>query len=172
MGVKRQVVLKPRFFNVGGLKPSLLSPGFTLIELLIVIVIIAATAAVVAPNIGSGNQTATLNGAARELSSALRFARGHALSRHKESSLLLNLDDNSYKITGKDKLYKLSKDIEVTLEIAESELVNEKLGGFRFFADGSSTGGRITLEIAENKREIDVNWLTGQVEIDDGQEEE
>ena len=157
-------------FKAHAVKPAF-QRGFTLIELLIVIVIIAATAAIVAPNIGSGNQTATLKGAARELSSALRFARGYALSRHKESTLLLNLDDNTYKITGKEKLYKLSKDIEVTLEIAEAELINEKQGGFRFFADGSSTGGRITLEIAENKRQIDVNWLTGQVEIDDGQDE-
>lgn len=144
--------------------------GFTLIELLIVIVIIAVTAAVVAPNIGSGNQTATLNGAARELASGLRFARGHALSYRKESVLLLNLNDNTYKITDKNKVYKLSKDIEVTLDIAESQLIGEKQGGFRFFPDGSSTGGRITLEIAENKRQLDVNWLTGQVEIDDGQD--
>lgn len=144
--------------------------GFTLIELLIVIVIIAVTAAVVAPNIGSGNQTATLNGAARELASGLRFARGHALSYRKESVLLLNLNDNTYKITDKNQVYKLSKDIEVTLDIAESQLIGEKQGGFRFFPDGSSTGGRITLEIAENKRQLDVNWLTGQVEIDDGQD--
>lgn len=144
--------------------------GFTLIELLIVIVIIAVTAAVVAPNIGSGNQTATLNGAARELASGLRFARGHALSYRKESVLLLNLSDNTYKITDKNQVYKLSKDIEVTLDIAESQLIGEKQGGFRFFPDGSSTGGRITLEIAENKRQLDVNWLTGQVEIDDGQD--
>ena len=156
--------------DASGLKPVLLRRGFTLVELLIVIVVIAMTAAVVAPNIGSGNQTATLNGAARELASGLRFARGHALSYGKESILLLNLNDNTYKITDKNKLYKLSKDIEVTLEIAQSQRVNEKQGGFRFFPDGSSTGGRITLELAENKRQLDVNWLTGQVEIDDQQE--
>ena len=153
-----------------GLRPALLSQGFTLIELLIVIVVIAMTAAVVAPNIGSGNQTATLNSAARELASGLRFARGHALSYGKESILLLNLNDNTYKITDKSKQYKFSKDIEVTLDIAQSQLVNEKQGGFRFFPDGSSTGGRITLELAENKRQLDVNWLTGQVEIDDRKE--
>ena len=153
--------------GVGGLNSALLRQGFTLIELLIVIVIIAIGAAVVAPNIGTGNQTATLNAAARELASGLRFARGHALGHGKESILLLNLNDNTYKITDKNKLYKLSKEIEVTLEIAQSQMVDEKQGGFRFFPDGSSTGGRITLELAENKRQLDVNWLTGQVEIDD-----
>ena len=153
--------------GISGLKSALLTRGVTLIELLIVIVIIAISAAVVAPNIGSGNQTATLNGAARELASGLRFARGHALSHRKEIILLINLNDNSYKITDKNKQYKLSKKIEVTLEIAQSQMIDEKQGGFRFFPDGSSTGGRITLELAENKRQLDVNWLTGQVEIDD-----
>ncbi len=150
-----------------GLKSALQRNGFTLVELLIVIVIIAMGAAVVAPNIGSGNKTATLNGAARELASALRFARGHALSFGKESSLIINLNDNSYKITDRDKQYKLSKEIEVTLDIAQSQLIDQRQGGFRFFADGSSTGGRITLELAENKRQLDVNWLTGKVEIED-----
>ena len=141
--------------------------GFTLIELLIVIVIIAMAAAVAAPNIGSGNQTATLNAAARELSSALRFARGHALTHRKESRVLVNLEDNTYRITDRDKVFKLAKDIEVTLDVAESQIIAGQQGGIRFFPDGSSTGGRITLELVENKRQLDVNWLTGQVELNE-----
>lgn len=141
--------------------------GFTLIELLIVIVIIAVTAAVVAPNIGSGNQTATINGAAREIASALRFARGHALTHRKESVLMLNLEDNTYRLTDKDKIYKIAKEIAVSLDAAQSQVLDENHGGIRFFPDGSATGGRITLELGTNKRQLDVNWLTGQVEIED-----
>ncbi|NOQ64658.1 MAG: prepilin-type N-terminal cleavage/methylation domain-containing protein [Methyloprofundus sp.] len=145
--------------------------GFTLIELLIVIVVIAMTAAVVAPNIGSGNKTASLNAAAREIASGLRYTRGHALSYSKETTLLFNLEDNTYRITDKKKTYKIAKDIEVSLEIAESQQVDEAHGGIRFFPDGSSTGGRIILEIAENKHQLDVNWLTGHVDIYNDQEE-
>lgn len=141
--------------------------GFTLIELLLVIVIIALAAAVAVPNIGSGNQAASINGAAREMASALRFARGHALTHQKETVLLLNLEENSYQLTDKKKIYKIAKDIAVTLDAAQSQVVDENQGGIRFFPDGSSTGGRITLELAENKRQLDVNWLTGQVEIED-----
>ncbi|MDF1584267.1 MAG: GspH/FimT family pseudopilin [Methyloprofundus sp.] len=141
--------------------------GFTLIELLLVIVIIAISAALVGPNIGSGNQTAKLNSAARDIASALRFARGHALSRHKESTVLLNLQANTYQITDKQKVYRIAKEIEVTLDIAQSQLINETQGQIRFFPDGSSTGGRITLELADNKRQLDINWLTGHVELND-----
>ena len=150
-----------------GLKSALHRQGFTLIELLLVIVIIAMAVAVAAPNIGSGNQTATLNGAAREIASALRFARGHALTHRKESVLLLNLENNTYQLTDRKKTYKIAKDIAVTLDAAQSQVIDENQGGIRFFPDGSSTGGRITLEIGENKRQLDVNWLTGQVEIED-----
>ena len=150
-----------------GQKSALHRQGFTLIELLLVIVIIAMAVAVAAPNIGSGNQTATLNGAAREIASALRFARGHALTHRKESVLLLNLENNTYQLTDRKKTYKIAKDIAVTLDAAQSQVIDENQGGIRFFPDGSSTGGRITLEIGENKRQLDVNWLTGQVEIED-----
>lgn len=141
--------------------------GFTLIELLLVIVIIAISAAVVAPNIGSGNQTAKLNSSARDVASALRFARGHALSQHKESTVLFNLQDNTYQITDKTKKYRIAKEIELTLDIAQSQIIDETQGSIRFFPDGSSTGGRVTLEVEGNKRQLDVNWLTGHVELND-----
>jgi general secretion pathway protein H len=139
--------------------------GFTLIELLIVIVIVAIMSAVVGSNIGSGNQSTVLNGAAREVASALRYARGHAMTHRKESAFQFDLEQNSYRVTGKSKEYKVSKDIEVTLELAQSQVQDDSQGAIRFFPDGSSTGGRVTLEIAESKRQLDVNWLTGQVEI-------
>lgn len=141
--------------------------GFTLIELLIVIVIIALAAAVAVPNIGSGNQAASINGAAREIASALRFARGHALTHRKESVFMLNLEENTYSLTDRDKVYKIAKDIAVSLDAAQSQVLDDNHGGIRFFPDGSSTGGRITLELGTHKRQLDVNWLTGQVEIED-----
>lgn len=150
-----------------GLKSALHRQGFTLIELLLVIVIIAMAVAVAAPNIGSGNQTASLNAAAREIASALRFARGHALTHRKETVFLLNLEGNTYQLTDRKKVYKITKDIAVILDAAQSQIIDKNQGGIRFFSDGSSTGGRITLELGENKRQLDVNWLTGQVEIDD-----
>lgn len=140
--------------------------GFTLIELLLVIVIIVMSVSVVVSNIGSGNQTALLNGAVREIASALRFTRGHALTQGKESSFIFNLQENTYQVSDRDKVYKLSSDIDITLDIAQSQ-VSETTGGIRFFPDGSSTGGRITLELEENKRQLDINWLTGQVVINE-----
>ncbi|MCF6202871.1 MAG: GspH/FimT family pseudopilin [Methylococcaceae bacterium] len=139
--------------------------GFSLIELLLVIVIIGIMITVVASNAGTGNETTVLKSASREIASALRYARGIAMTNRKESVFQFDLDENSYQMTGKSKVYKLSKDIEVTLDVAQSQIEGDGMGAVRFFPDGSSTGGRITLEISKIKRQLDINWLTGQVEI-------
>ena len=141
--------------------------GFTLIELLVVIVIIGISMAVIAPNMGAGKQGAQLKAAARDIASALRYARGYALTTQKEATLSLDLTTNTYQITGKSKGYHLNDDIDLTLETAQSELNGEGLGKIRFFADGSSSGGRVTLERGEKKWLVDISWLTGQVDINE-----
>ena len=80
--------------------------------------------------------------------------------------MTINLDENSYRISNRDKLYHLAGEIEVSLVVAEDQF-NDGEGGIRFFGDGSSTGGRITLEWGKQLRRIDVNWITGAVSISD-----
>jgi general secretion pathway protein H len=55
----------------------------------------------------------------------------------------------------------LAPDIVVKLTIAKPEQVTPSRGGFRFFPDGSSTGGDLTLTMRERKARICVNWMTG-----------
>lgn len=138
--------------------------GFTLVELLLVITIGVMAMAVVAPNLTSGNQSSTLKSAARDLASGLRSARGEALTTQADTALSIDLEENSYQITGQDKTYQLLNDIEITLSVAQSEVV-DGAGSIRFFPDGSSSGGRIILELNDLKQTIDVNWLTGQIEL-------
>ena len=48
---------------------------------------------------------------------------------------------------------------------ARSEQLSEKGGAIRFFPDGSSTGGRITLSIDSMRYLVNVDWLTGRVKV-------
>ena len=122
--------------------------------------------AVLAGNINSGNQTTKLQAAARDIASALRYAQGEALLTRIPVSVAINLDDNSYRISNRDKNYTLPAEIDISLVVAEQEFGYGE-GQIRFFADGSSTGGRITLEWGKQLRRIDVNWITGEVSISD-----
>jgi general secretion pathway protein H len=68
-------------------------------------------------------------------------------------------------ITGKKRQYPLPDNMAISLVTARSELDTDRVGKIRFFPDGTSTGGRITLARGERKYGVDINWLTGQVVI-------
>lgn len=140
--------------------------GFTLIELTVVLLIVVLGFSVIGSNISSGNQSSQLKAITRDLASALRYARGQALISHEEVAVAINLAENTYKLSNRDKTYQFSDEIDVTLVIAQDEFKNDEIGYLRFYADGSSSGGRITLEWGGLINKIDVNWLTGKVDID------
>ena len=143
-----------------------LNKGFTLLELIVVLFIVVLGFSVVGINLSSGNDATGLKVAARDIVSALRYARGQALISHQEMTVTLDLVENTYTVSGRDKLYSIPKAIDITVVTAQTE-VTEGQGSIRFFADGSSTGGRITLELGKAGWQIDINWLTGQIELDD-----
>ena len=142
------------------------SRGFTLIELIIVLLVSVLAFAAVSVNISSGNQTTRLQAAARDIASALRYAHGQALMSRQPISVAINLDDNSYRVSNRNKVYRLPSEIEISLVVADDEF-EEGEGSIRFFGDGSSTGGRIILEWGKQLRRVDVNWITGAVSIHD-----
>jgi len=152
-----------------GLAPCTLhlNKGFTLLELIVVLFIVVLGFSVIGINLSSGNDATELKVAARDIVSALRFARGQALISHQETTVTLDLAENTYTVSGRDKIYPVPKAIDVTVVTAQNELSGEGLGSIRFFADGSSTGGRITLELGKAAWQIDINWLTGQIELED-----
>jgi general secretion pathway protein H len=143
-----------------------LDNGFTLLELIVVLFIVVLGFSVVGINLSSGNDATELKVAARDIVSALRFARGQALISHQETTVTLDLAENTYTVSGRNKVYSLAKAIDVTVVTAQNE-ITEGLGSIRFFADSSSTGGSITLERGKAAWKIVINWLTGQIELDD-----
>ena len=140
--------------------------GFTLIELIIVLVISVLGFAVLGTHISSGNQTTQLQAAARDIASALRYAQGEALITRMPVSVGVNLDNNSYRVSNANKVHTLPKELDISLVVAEEAFAGGE-GHIVFFADGSSTGGRITLEWSQQLRRVDVNWITGEVTISD-----
>jgi general secretion pathway protein H len=68
-------------------------------------------------------------------------------------------------VTGKKRQYPLPDNMEISLVTARSQVDSNSIGKIRFFPDGTSTGGRITLTQGERKYLVDINWLTGQVAI-------
>jgi general secretion pathway protein H len=139
--------------------------GVTLLELLIVLSIMAILAAMVVPIFGGGVSTGELKGATREIAAGLRFARSEALATRQETRVLLDLEHRSFQVERDARTHALPRQIELKLFTAQSDLVSDKIGAIRFFPDGGSNGGRVTLAVGERKFDVDVDWLTGRVAI-------
>ena len=139
--------------------------GVTLLELLIVLMIMAFVTAIVVPTLGGGVSTADLKSATREVASGLRYARDQAIAKRTESLLVIDLDARTFSLPPDAHLHKLPEKLDLKLFTAQRDLVSEKVGAIRFFPDGGSNGGRITLAAGERKFDVDVDWLTGRVAI-------
>jgi len=141
------------------------SRGVTLLELLIVLSIMAVLAALVVPRFTGGVSTSELKGATRDIAAGLRLARSEALATRKETRLVLDLEQRSFRVEPDARTRALPRQIELKLFTAQSDLVSEKVGAIRFFPDGGSNGGRVTLAAGERKYNVDIDWLTGRVAI-------
>jgi len=138
--------------------------GVSLLELLIVLTILALASAIVIPML-SGVSNAELRGAARQLASGLRLARSEAVSHRRETFLVVDLAGRRFKVDRDPQEHALPRNVELKLFTAQKDLVDEKIGAIRFYPDGGSNGGRITVGSGERKFEVDVDWLTGRVAI-------
>lgn len=139
--------------------------GFTLLELIVVLAIAAVAVAVVPPLIAQAIPGTQLKGAAREVAAGLRYARNRALTSDEEAVLMLDIKGRKFSVSGRKRQYPIPDGLDLTLLTAESEMRGEKKGGIRFFPDGGSTGGRISLATSKRQYDVDVDWLTGKVRI-------
>ncbi len=141
--------------------------GFTMIELAVVLFIMVLAFGAVGISISSGNDATTIKTAARDMISALRYARGQALMLGEETTVTIDFGDNTYYISTRDKVYQIPQNIQVRLVTAESEYSQDGRASVRFFGDGSSTGGRLTMELDQWVWRIEINWLTGLIDLTD-----
>ena len=83
-------------------------------------------------------------------------------------ALLLDVDARALQVEGLRKVRTLPDDVQLELYTAQRELVGAKRGGIRFFPDGTSTGGRVTLRREGLRTEVGVEWLTGRIRVREG----
>ena len=139
--------------------------GFTLLEVLIVLVIGVLLVALVPPLLSGMSGATELRGAARQLAAGLRNARNEAVARQREAVLTLDLERRRFGVTGDPREIALPEGVTLKLHTAQSELLDSATGSIRFFSDGGSTGGSITVSGPKLAYRVNVDWLTGAVAI-------
>lgn len=137
--------------------------GFTLIELLVVISILALLLIGASDAVSAGLPGLRLRAATRILADDLRATRRAALLQQHEAALLMSI--GSY-VSGADgRRQALPNGAQLHLAGAGGAVARDDR--VRFFADGSSSGGRIELRLGGARGAIAIDWLTGRVQVDE-----
>jgi general secretion pathway protein H len=134
--------------------------GFSLIEMISVIVLIALVLAMVTLSFSKSLSSAKVQAASRNLVAALRYTRGQAIVKGKSTSLELDVENNRYMVSG-PRVVNLPSNMHMSLLTADNEQTGRGSGRIRFFPDGASTGGHISIYLGNEEWRINVDWLTG-----------
>ena len=164
--------MRTRLFSPGSpraLFPSNTEQGFTLIELILVLVIISIAFAVVAPAVGNRFGGSDPKRTAAQLRTTLELLRLRALTAGIEQRLVINPEDNQYwqesgrQVAAREDGEKESdpKDEQITfadeaVQLSATSLWVREEGEveFRFYPDGTNSGGEITIEQQRGANEI------------------
>ena len=136
--------------------------GFTLIELVAVVVLLGIALSVASLSFSKSLTSAKIEAASRDLVAALRYTRGQAIVHGQQQALDIDVEHNTYQAPGKPIVH-LPREMHMALVTAEIEQTGATSGRIRFFPDGASTGGHVTVFMGQRQWQINVSWLTGQV---------
>lgn len=137
--------------------------GFTLIELVVVIALIGLAYTLLPKLAFGGVSGPELKSNVRAVATGLRLARDEAINSKREAMLTIDLDARVFTVQNDARVHKLNEKIEVKLFTSQADLVSEKIGSIRFYPDGSSNGGRVTVGAGGRDFAVDVDWLTGKI---------
>jgi general secretion pathway protein H len=147
--------------------PRKLQPnGLTLIETMVALAVMAFILILALPMMSSGQGRSELRTAATDISAALRAVRSRAVAKNHEEVFLIDTDRTRYRLADGTAV-SLSPNIRLTLFTTTQEQLSPGIGAIRFYADGSSTGGGVTLTRGNAHYDILIDWLTGRISMHD-----
>lgn len=145
--------------------------GYTLLELLVVLVIAALVLGVVTPRLFAVMPGVELKTSTQTLAAMLRHARSQAIAGGRVITVEYDDELPALRVSGSAKTYHWPESVELTLQNEEEQspygMPQDNAADIRFYPDGSSSGGTLSVTSDAGKYQIAVHWLTGKVTIDD-----
>lgn len=139
--------------------------GFTLIELLVVLLVIGLLFALLPTALMQSLPGVELKASARDLATLLREGRGLAIHENREVAVVIDTESRTVRLEHRSEGKQFSRQIAMALLTAQSEQIDGGTGVIRFYGDGSSTGGGVTLSSGDRSHRVVVDWLSGHVAI-------
>jgi len=143
-------------------KPRIMEyKGFTLLELVLVLFLMGLIVGLALPFVVNTIDRVKLQSEARQIASAIQFARSEAISKKKMFVLNANINQNKYWLTiPKEKKIVQSMTIDKSVRIRDYRSTEDLLtdGNFviNFYPRGNSSAGTIRLQSSIDKSETNV----------------
>lgn len=141
-----------------------LARGFSLLEMLLVLTIMALMVGIAATSLSRSIGGAQIRAAGRDIAAGLRYTRSQAMVRKQPMVFAVDANERTWQAAGK-KTVTIPDGMELSLLTGRSELTGENAGNIRFYPDGSSTGGRVTISSGDVHWDVGVSWLTGKITL-------
>lgn len=132
--------------------------------MLAVILLIGIAAAAVSVSVSQGLSSARVQAASVELAATLRATRAQAIVKGRDQTFELDTRSATYHGAGTHPVV-LPGGMRLSITSAKEDRPDSHTGRIRFFPDGSSTGGHITLQRGQRRWQVNVEWLTGAVSV-------
>lgn len=139
--------------------------GFSLAEVIVVLVLVAGFFAIFSIGYMRSVSSAEIRNASREIVAGIRHTRGQAIVKRQQQVFTIDGESRTWQAAGRQPV-KLPDGLEIDMTTARSELTSERAGGIRFYPDGASTGGTVTLLMQGREWTITIAWLTGEVSLE------
>jgi general secretion pathway protein H len=140
--------------------------GFTLLELLVVLGILAIATILAIPLGSQRHSISSLRGAALELAATLRATRAAAIRSNAEKTFTFDVAARQY--WAEEARHRVPDQLVAEIAIPGVEQTGSGVGLFRFYPDGTSSGGQIILRQGGVTAVVAVDWLTGNAQINEG----
>lgn len=142
-----------------------LPTGFSLVELLVVLVIIGLLFGLVGGSIYRNLDGVKMRRTGKAVVNSLRYARAQAIVTREEQFLEVDIEARTYTRPGREP-EEVPEGVDITLRTASMDILSDTRGRIRFYPDGSSTGGTITLMVESRVWRVNVAWLTGEIVLE------
>jgi general secretion pathway protein H len=138
--------------------------GLTLLEVLVALGIMAMALAVALPFAPKSGTTIEVDTTAREIAAGLRGARAAAIASNRFVEFHVDVANG---IFGYDRASRPhnANGINLALFTTEERRRGDASGSIRFFPDGSSTGGGVSVSYGKRRLVVMVDWLSGGVSV-------
>lgn len=157
--IRRSDLRPPLLGTVGDVRDA----GFTLIEMLVVVAVLGVIGALGIAALRPVSPSVRARFLARDAAAEMRLARAKAVGSNRAQAFMIDLTRHKYGLAPTP-AHDIPTGVSLSLLTQRGQTAGS-VGQIRFDPDGSSSGGRLTIDGGGRILYVGVDWLSGRVSL-------